>query len=142
MKTRLRELATEARANYDAGSRNLPTIELGTVYVQSVPCARRLGFVDLYVECSTVCLTAWVDGNLAELAGQLGKMVEHRNPSQANPSSTSTWDALYTTRVHESVEGSFRLLCLRFVSVTYVVAACACVQCLTVSQSVSQSVSQ
>ena len=28
---------------------------------------------------------AWADGNLAEAAGQLGKMGEHRNPSQPNP---------------------------------------------------------
>ena len=29
--------------------------------------------------------SAWADGNLAEAAGQLGKMVEHRNQSQPNP---------------------------------------------------------
>ena len=29
--------------------------------------------------------SAWADGNLAEAAGQLGKMVEHRNLSQPNP---------------------------------------------------------
>ena len=42
-----------------------------------------LGCVDLDFECSTVCLIllARGDGNLAELAGQIGKMVEHPNPS-------------------------------------------------------------
>ena len=29
--------------------------------------------------------SAWADGNLAEETGQLGKMVEHPNPSQPNP---------------------------------------------------------
>ena len=29
--------------------------------------------------------SAWADGNLAEAAGQLGKMVEHRNHSPPNP---------------------------------------------------------
>ena len=29
--------------------------------------------------------SAWADGNLAELAGQQGKMVEHPNQSQPNP---------------------------------------------------------
>ena len=29
--------------------------------------------------------SAWADGNLAEAAGQLGQMVEHRNQSQPNP---------------------------------------------------------
>ena len=29
--------------------------------------------------------SAWADGNLAEAAGELGKMVEHRNQSQPNP---------------------------------------------------------
>ena len=29
--------------------------------------------------------SAWADGNLAEAAGQLGKLVEHRNQSQPNP---------------------------------------------------------
>ena len=33
--------------------------------------------------------SAWADGNLAEVAGQLGKMVEHRNLSQPNPGLTS-----------------------------------------------------
>ena len=28
---------------------------------------------------------AWADGNVAEAAGQLGKMVEHPNPSQPKP---------------------------------------------------------
>ena len=49
--------------------------------LQGVPSELRLGFVDLDFECST----AWDDGNLAEAAGQLGKMVEHRNHSQPNP---------------------------------------------------------
>ena len=37
------------------------------------------------------CLSdsAWVDGNLAEAAGQLGKKVEHRNQSQPNPGLSS-----------------------------------------------------
>ena len=43
------------------------------------------GWVDLDFECSTVCPiqrpnSAWADGNLAEKAGQVGKMVKHRNP--------------------------------------------------------------
>ena len=29
--------------------------------------------------------SAWADGNYAEAAGQLGKMVEHRKQSQPNP---------------------------------------------------------
>ena len=29
--------------------------------------------------------SAWADGNLADAAGQLGQMVEHRNQSQPNP---------------------------------------------------------
>ena len=33
--------------------------------------------------------SAWADGNLAEAAGQLGKMVEHRNQSQPNPGLSS-----------------------------------------------------
>ena len=44
-----------------------------------------MGFVDLDFECSTVCPTAWADGNLAEAARLLGKLVEHRNPGQPNP---------------------------------------------------------
>ena len=42
--------------------------------LQGAPIELRLGFVDLDFECSTV--TAKADGNLAEVAGQLGKMVE------------------------------------------------------------------
>ena len=38
-------------------------------------------WVGLNFECST----AWADGNLAEVAGQPGKMVEHPNQSQPNP---------------------------------------------------------
>ena len=54
--------------------------------MQGVPSERTLGFVDLYFECSTVCLTLHGPiGNLAEVAGQLGKMVEHRNQIQPNP---------------------------------------------------------
>ena len=33
--------------------------------------------------------SAWADGNLAEAAGQLGKMVVHRNQSQPNPGLSS-----------------------------------------------------
>ena len=33
--------------------------------------------------------SAWADGNLTEEAGQLGKMVEHRNQSQPNPGLSS-----------------------------------------------------
>ena len=33
--------------------------------------------------------SAWADGNLAEVAGQLGKMLEHRNQSQPNPGLSS-----------------------------------------------------
>ena len=54
--------------------------------VQGVPCARRLGFVDLDFECSTVCLTLLVlteFGRSGCAAWQDG--VEHRNQSQPNP---------------------------------------------------------
>ena len=51
-----------------------------------VPCPRRLGFVDLDFECFTVCPTLLgADGNLAEAARQLGKLVEDRNQCQPNP---------------------------------------------------------
>ena len=50
--------------------------------LQGAPIELRLGFVDLDFECSTV--TAKADGNLAEAAGQLGKMVEHINQNQPN----------------------------------------------------------
>ena len=56
------------------------------VVVQGVPSERRLDFVDSDFECSD---SAWADGNLAEAAGQLGKMVEHRNQSQPNPGLSS-----------------------------------------------------
>ena len=47
-----------------------------------------LGWVDIDLGHSTVCLlrsSAWADGNMAELAVQLGKIVEHLNQSQPNP---------------------------------------------------------
>ena len=49
-----------------------------------------MGRVDSGLRCSTVCLNclpdfAWVDDNLAGLAGHLGNMVEHPNQSQPNP---------------------------------------------------------
>ena len=53
--------------------------------VQGVQFARWLGFVDMDFVCSTVWLTAWAEGNLAEAAGQLVKIVEHNNQSQPNP---------------------------------------------------------
>ena len=57
--------------------------------VQGVPSELRMGFVDLNFDCSSICLTAWADGNFSEVAGQLGKMVEHRNQSQPNPGLSS-----------------------------------------------------
>ena len=49
-----------------------------------------MGRVDSDLRCSTVCLNclldfAWVDENLAGLAGHLGNMMEHPNQSQPNP---------------------------------------------------------
>ena len=38
--------------------------------------------------------SAWADGNLAEAARQLGKLVEHKSKS-TQPRSTTTWGALY-----------------------------------------------
>ena len=52
--------------------------------VQGVPCPRRLGFVDLEFECSTVCPTLLVLMGIWQKR-QLGKLVEHRNQSQTNP---------------------------------------------------------
>ena len=47
-----------------------------------------LGSVDLDFECFTVSPILpgpWADGNSAEGSEQVGKIVEHRNPSQPNP---------------------------------------------------------
>ena len=45
----------------------------------------------------------WADGNLAEVAGQLGQMVEHRNLSQPNPDLRGLGrDALYLTQTPRS----------------------------------------
>ena len=45
-----------------------------------------LCWVDLAFECSTVCpILPGLIGNLSEEARQVGKMVEHRYPSQPNP---------------------------------------------------------
>ena len=44
-----------------------------------------LGCVDLVFESSTVPDSAWDNRNLAEMARQLSKMVEHPNQSQLNP---------------------------------------------------------
>ena len=51
------------------------------MYLQGVPYPRGLGLVDL------TCLSnyAWADGNVAEAAGQLGKMLDHPKQSQPNP---------------------------------------------------------
>ena len=43
-----------------------------------------LGLIDLDSGCSIVC-PVLLDGNLAELAGQLGEMVEHPNQIHPNP---------------------------------------------------------
>ena len=42
--------------------------------------------------------SAWADGNLAEAARLLGKLVEHINQS-IQPRSMRTWDALYLSNV-------------------------------------------
>ena len=52
-------------------------------YIQGVPSARGQGWVNLNFEC--FANSAWADGNLAEAAGQMGKMVEHPNQNQPNP---------------------------------------------------------
>ena len=54
--------------------------------LQVVLSELRLGFVDLDFDLPD---SAWADGNLAEGAGQLCKMVEHRNQSQPNPGLSS-----------------------------------------------------
>ena len=43
--------------------------------------------------------SAWADGNLVEVAGQLGKMVEHRNQRQPNQGLKLTWDTLYLLNI-------------------------------------------
>ena len=55
--------------------------------LQGVSSCRRLGLVDLDFASSSLCLpnSALVGGNLAEVAWQLGKMVENSNQSQPNP---------------------------------------------------------
>ena len=59
--------------------------------VRGVQSARGLGWVDLDSDEA--------DGNLAEAAGQLGKMVEHLNQSQPNPGLRADRDSLYSTRL-------------------------------------------
>ena len=60
-----------------------------------VPCARRLGQVDLDLECSTVCpillMGIWQK--------RLGKMVESPKSKSTQPRSTSTQDTLYSTQI-------------------------------------------
>ena len=68
------------------------------IIVQGVPSELRLGFVDLDFKCSTVYPTAWADESLAEAAGQLGEMVEHRNESQHNPGLSSLGTPCITVR--------------------------------------------
>ena len=53
--------------------------------LQVVSSARGLGWVDLTVPLSVLCCLPWADGNLAEAARQLGKMVDQPNQSQPNP---------------------------------------------------------
>ena len=48
--------------------------------IQGVPSARRLGWVDINFECSTVCLI--LPGLVGIWQKHLGKMVEHPNQSQ------------------------------------------------------------
>ena len=60
--------------------------------------------------------SAWADGNLAEAAGQLGKMVEH--PNQVQPNSGPQADGTpYTIFTHLAVEGLEDLLLLRLAAV-------------------------
>ena len=50
--------------------------------VQGVPSGLGLGLVDFNFDCSTVCPnSASAGGNLAEVAWQLGKRVEHSDQS-------------------------------------------------------------
>ena len=68
-------------------ARTTPIVRETINKLQGVPCARRLGFVDLDFECSTVCPTLL--GLMGIWQKRLGKMVEQRNQSQSNP---GTWD--------------------------------------------------
>ena len=65
--------------------------------MQGVPSARAhgLGWLGSWV-LHCLANSAWTDGNLAEAAGQLGKMAGLPNQSQPNPARyTSRWDTLY-----------------------------------------------
>ena len=52
----------------------------------------------------------WADGNLAEAAGQLGKIVEHQNQSQATLAAPSAWSDktpdLYATTQHNKLSAT------------------------------------
>ena len=50
------------------------TMQPPSFEVQGVPIGRRLGWVVFF----SVPLSAWANGNMAELAGQVDKMVKHQ----------------------------------------------------------------
>ena len=70
-------MAALARAAYLARfSISSATSTLSTLYI---------GLQVVLTLILVILLSAWAEGNLAEAALQLGKMVEHPNQSQPNP---------------------------------------------------------
>ena len=47
--------------------------------------------------------SVWADGSLAELAGQLGKMMDHPNQSQSNPGQATTRRTCRKVSTHISI---------------------------------------
>ena len=61
---------------------------------QGTQLLANLSWVDFDFGCSTLCLVLspdWADGKLAELAEQLGKMVEHPKSKSTQPRFARIW---------------------------------------------------